>query len=144
MYVGTQFLGLISLDELLLQSILGKNIRRHQPFDYDESFNLSIDDPRPITDQSVQNVLSHWIPRFIVDSHIELVLEGNKKAHTITYKDPDVILAPTLVSHLEGLYKIKPKQKDCYGQTKISEFRHMIEEEKLGEEVRDYFVHTIN
>ena len=138
MYVGTQFLGLISLDELLLQSILGKNIRRHQLFDYDESFNLSIDDPRPIADQSIQNVLSHWIPRFLVDSYIELVLEGNKKAHTITYKDPDTILAPTLVSHLEGLYKIKPTQKDCYGQTKMSKFRHMIEEEKLGEEVRDY------
>ena len=45
MYVGTRFLGLITLDELLLQSVLGKNIRRHQPFDYDESFNLSIDDP---------------------------------------------------------------------------------------------------
>ena len=83
-------------------------------------------------------MLSHWIPRFIVDSYIELVLEGNKKAHTITYKDPGVILAPTLVSHLEGLYKIKPKQKDCYDQTKMSEFRHMIEEGKLGKEVRDY------
>ena len=84
-------------------------------------------------------MLSHWILRFIVDSYIELVLEGNKKAHTKTYKDPDAILASTLVSHLEGLYKIKPKQKDCYGQTNMSEFRHMIEEEKLGEEVRDYF-----
>ena len=87
MYVGTRFLGLISFDELLLQSILGKNIQRHQPFNDDQSFNLSIDDPRPITNQSVQNMLSHWIPRFIVDSYIELVLEGNKKTHTITYKD---------------------------------------------------------
>ena len=38
-YTGTRFLALISLDELLLQSVLGKNIRRHQLFDYDESFN---------------------------------------------------------------------------------------------------------
>ena len=56
MYIGTRFLGLISLDELLLQSVLRKNIRRHQPFDYDGSFNLSIDDPRTIPEQSTQNV----------------------------------------------------------------------------------------
>ena len=36
MYVGTRFLGLITLDKLVLKSVLGKNIRRHQPFDYDE------------------------------------------------------------------------------------------------------------
>ena len=65
-YTGTRFLALISLDELLLQSVLAKNIRRHQLFDYDESFNLSVSDPRSIIDQSVQNVLSHWMPRFIV------------------------------------------------------------------------------
>ena len=45
-YLGTCFLGLIHLDELLLQSVLGKNLRRHQPFDYDEEFKLSAaDDP---------------------------------------------------------------------------------------------------
>ena len=139
MYAGTKFLSLLSLDELLLQSILGKNIHRHQPFDYHESFNLSINDPRPVNQQSVQNVLNHWIPRFIVDAYVELVLVNNKKAHTITYKDPDAILAPTLVAHLECSYSIKPKQKDNHGQTRIGEFKHMIEEEKLGEEVRDFF-----
>ena len=89
MYVGTRFLGLITLDELVLQSVLGKNIRRHQPFDYDESYNLSIDDPRPVSEQAIQNVLAHWIPKFIVDSFNELVLSGTKHAHTITYKDPE-------------------------------------------------------
>ena len=138
MYVGTRFLGLLSLDELLLQSMLGKNIRRHQPFDYDESFNLSIDDPRTVKHQSTQNVLSHWIPRFIIDCYVELVLEGNKKIHTITDKDPDTVLAPTLVTHLENSYWMKPKQKDFHGQTRIREFRHMIEEEKLGKEIRNY------
>ena len=93
MYVGTRFLGLISLDELLLQSVLEKNIRRHQPFDYDKSFNLSIDDPRTIPEQSTQNVLAHWLPRFIVDSYNELVIEGTKNAHTITYKNPEGVLS---------------------------------------------------
>ena len=79
---------------MLLQSVLGKNIHRHQPFDYDESFNLLIDDPRSVKDQSMQNVLHHWIPRFIVDAYIELVIENNKKAHTITYKDPRCYSCP--------------------------------------------------
>ena len=138
MYVGTCFLGLLSLDELLLQSVFGKNICRHQPFHYDESFNLSIDDPRTVKDQSTQKVLSHWIPRFIVDCYVELVLEGHEKTHTITDKDPDTILAPAPVTHLENSYCMKPKQKDFHGQTRIGEFRHMIEEEKLREEICNY------
>ena len=86
MYLGTRFLGLIHLDELLLQSVLGENLRRHQPFYYDEEFKLSAaDDPRSLADQSTQNVLAHWIPRFIVDSFSELVLEHAKDTHTITY-----------------------------------------------------------
>ena len=44
-YLGTRFFGVISLDELLLQSVSGKNLRRHQPFDHDEDFKLSSDDP---------------------------------------------------------------------------------------------------
>ena len=45
MYIGIRFLSIVPLDEILLQSILGKNLRRHQPFDYDESIMLSINDP---------------------------------------------------------------------------------------------------
>ena len=138
MYVGMSFLGLINLDELLLQSVLGKNIRSHQPFDYDEFFNLSIDDPQTIPEQSTQNVLAHWLPRFIVDSNNELVLEGTKNAHTITYKDPDSVLEPTLVKHLEDFYKQKPKQRNHFGQTNISEFKYMIEEEINDDDVRSY------
>ena len=138
MYVGTRFLGLINLDELLLQSVLGKNIRRHQPFDYDESFDLSIDDPQTIPEQSTQNVLAHWLPGFIVDSYNELVLEGTKNAHTITYKDPDSVLAPTLVKYLEDFYKQKPKPRDHFGQTSISEFKYMVEEKINGDDIRSY------
>ena len=105
MYVGTRFLGLITLDESVLQSVLGKNIRRHQPFDYDESYNLSVDDPRPVSEKAIQNVLALWIPKFIIDSFNELVLRGTKHVHTITYKDPVNILVPTLVNHLEECYK---------------------------------------
>ena len=123
-YLGTRFLGLIHLDELLLQSVSGKNLRRHQPFDYDEEFKLSAaDDPRSISDQGVQNVLVHWIPRFIVDSFCDLVLENTKDTHTIIYKDSSTVLAPTLVKHLEDVYKLKQKPKDKYGQTLIT-FTH--------------------
>ena len=137
-YVGTRFLSLIPLDEILLQSVLGKNIRRHQPFDHDEAVNLSINNPRSIRDQSTQNVLAHWLPRFIVDAMMDLVLGDVPKAHTITCKDPESMLAPSLTSHLEKEYGMKPKQRDHLGQTWNGEFRHIIEEEKLGEELRDF------
>ena len=109
-YLGTRFFSIISLDELLLQSVLGKNLRRHQPFDHDEDFKLSSDDPRPISDQGVQNVLAHWIPRFMVDSFHDIVLDGAKDTHTITYKDTGTVLAPTLARHIEETYKVKSKQ----------------------------------
>ena len=110
MYLGTRFLGLIHLDELLLQSVLGKNLRRRQLFDYDEEFKLSAaDDPRSIANQGTQNVLAHWIPRFTVDSFSEFVFEQAKDTHTITYKDPDAVLAPTLVKHFKDVYKLKQK-----------------------------------
>ena len=134
-YLGTWFFSIRSLDELLLQSVLGKNLRRHQPFDHDEDFKLSSDDPQPISDQGVQNVLAHWIPRFIVDSFHNIVLIGAEEAHTITYKDTTgTVLAPTLARHIEETYKIKSKQKDRYGQTLMSEFKYMVEKEAPNEE----------
>ena len=33
---------------------------------------------------------------------------------------------------------MKPKQRDHHGQTKIGEFKHMIEIERMGEVTRDY------
>ena len=133
-YLGTQFCSIISLDELLLQSILGKNLRRHQLFDHDEDFKLSSDDPRPISDQGVQNVLAHWTPRFIVDSFHDLVLDGAKDTHTITYKDTGTVLAPTLARHMEETKKLKSKQKDKHGQTLMSEFKYMVENETPDDE----------
>ena len=134
-YLGTRFFSIISLDELLLQSVLGKNLRRHQPFDHDEEFKLSSDDPRPISDQGVQNVLAHWIPRFIVDSFHDIVLDGAEDTHTITSNDTTgTVLAPTLARHIEETYKVKLKQKDRYGQTLMSEFKYMVENEAPNDE----------
>ena len=138
MYVGTRFLSIIPLDEILLQSILGKNIRCHQPFDYDESITLSVNDPRPVMDQAVQNVLTHWIPRFIVDALVDLVICGNARMHTLTYKDPESILDPLLATHLEKQYSMTQKPRDHAGQTKFFHYRHLVEEEHLGEETLDF------
>ena len=118
----------------MLQSVLGKNLRRHQPFDHDEDFKLSSEDPRPISDQGVQNALAHWIPRFIVDSFHDLVLDGAKDTHTITYKDTGTVLAPTLARHMEEMYKLKSKPKDKHGQTLMSEFKYMVENEAPNDE----------
>ena len=72
MYPG-RFFSLLSLDEIFTQSLFGKNIRKHQPFDYLTDGTLSTDDPRPVKDQSIQNILAHWIPKFIIDSMYDLV-----------------------------------------------------------------------
>ena len=138
MYVGTRFLALIPLDELLLQSILGENICRHQPIDYDEEVTLSINDPRLIKEQATQNILAHWMPRFIVDSLIDLVLCDNMRTHTLMYKDPETIMAPLLANRLEKRYLMKPKPRDHQGQTNFFQFRHLVEEERHGEEIRDF------
>ena len=138
MYIGTRFLSLVPLDELLLQSILGRNIRRHQPFDYYEGVTLSINDPRPIKEQATQNVLAHWMPRFIVDLLIDLVLCDNTRMHTLTYKDPETIMAPLLANHLEKRYSLKPKPRDQLGQTNFFQFRHLVVEEYHSEEIRDF------
>ena len=118
----------------MLQSVVGKNLRRHQPFDHDEDFKLSSEDQRPISDQGVQNALAHWIPRFIIDSFHDLVLDGAKDTHTITYKDTGTVLAPTLVRHMEETYKLKSKQKDKHGQTLMSEFKYVVENEAPNDE----------
>ena len=140
MYVGTRFLLIISLDELMLQSILGKNIHRHQPFDYDDALALSMNDPRPVKEQAIQNVLAYWIPRFIVDSFIDLVIHESTRTHTLMYKDMDNIMAPLLTVHLEKQYLMKPKPRDHLGQTSFFPYRHLVEQEHHSEEVHDFIM----
>ena len=133
-YLGTRFFSIISLDELLLQSVLGKNLGDTSHSITMKTYKLSSDDPRPISDQGVQNVLVHWIPCFIIDSFHDLVLDGAKDTHTITYKDTGTVLAPTLARHMEETYKLKSKQKDKHWQTLMSEFKYMVENEAPNDE----------
>ena len=89
MYLG-HFLSILSLDEKFAQSLFGRNVCRHQPFDYCEDSTLAHNDPRDVKDQSIQNVLAHWIPKFIIDSMYELVTDNNgqklgeSSIHTLT------------------------------------------------------------
>ena len=70
---------------------------------------LSVEDPRLIKDQSVQNVIAHWAPKFIIDAMYDLVTDenenklGESKIHTLTtYKQPDSVIAPTIARQLES------------------------------------------
>ena len=134
-YLG-RFFSMIPLEEIFTQSVLGKNIRKHQLFDYSSDTTLSVEDPRPVRDQSLQNALAHWAPKFIVDAMNELVTDenGNKlgesKIHTLTYKHPDNVIAPTLVRQLESYYGMKQsRQTDCHGQNTFSQYRQFVEQE---------------
>ena len=74
------------------------------------------------------------MPHFIVDSFHDIVLDGAKDTHTITYKDTGTVLAPMLARHIEETYKLKPKQKDRHGQALTSEFKYMVENEAPNDE----------
>ena len=144
MCVGTRFLTLVPLDELLLHSLFGKNIRRHQPFDYDRDLTLSTDDPRPVKEQAIQDVLAHWVPRFLVDAMLDLVVDNDgttlNKGHTPTYKDPDSVISPLIASHLQKVYHMKPRVCGSFAQNTFLQFRHYVEQETTngGEEIRDF------
>ena len=121
-YLG-KFFSILPLDEIFTQSIFGRNIRKHQPFDYSPNTTLSVEDPRPIKDQSVQNVIAHWAPKFIIDAMYDLVTDenenklGESKIHTLTYKQPDSVIAPTIARQLESYYGMKQqRQTDCHDQ----------------------------
>ena len=144
MYLG-RFFSLLSLDEIFIQSLFGKNIRKHQPFDYSTDGTLSAVDPRLVKDQLIQNVLAHWIPKFIIDSMYDLVTNitgeivlHDSKVHTLTYKDPSAIIAPTLANHLETFYCMKPRPTDGHGQNNFGQYRHLVEQEIQNDEMRDF------
>ena len=97
---------------------LVNNLRRHQPFDYCEDSTLANDNPRDIKDQSVQNVLAHWIPKFIIGSMHELVTDNNSQKlgesniHTLTCKQPDKHHCPY---HSKTLGKLPSHKKQTNG-----------------------------
>ena len=144
MYLG-RFFSLLSLDEIFTQSLSGKNIRKHQPFDYSSDSTLSIDDPRPVKEWSIQNVLAHWIPKFLIDSMNDLVTDESSetslrdsKVHTLTYKDRNNIISPTIAAHLEWYYNMKLRPTDDHGQNNFGPYRHLVEQELQGDELRDF------
>ena len=120
-------------------------MRKHQPFDYSEDLSLSTDDPRPIKEQAIQNVIAHWIPKFIVDAMQDLIIHEAKetslrdsKCHTLICKDPNSIIAPTIASHLENYYFMKFRQTDGHGQNSFGQYRHLVEQEIQNDELRDF------
>ena len=130
-----RFLSILSLNEIFAQSLFGHNLRRHQPFDYCEDSTLANDDPRDVKDLSIQNVLAHWIPKFIIGSMYELVTDdngqklGESNIHTLTCKQPDNVIAPTIARHLENYHHIKSRPTDDHGQNTFAQYRHFIEQE---------------
>ena len=132
---GLRFLSLVSCEELMLSAVLGKNIRRHQPFDLGSNFSKSVDDPRPLKEQATSNVMAYFMPKFIVESMLDLIYDGDgnslrhARIHTLTYKDPNAPIAP-LISR--QLLKMTPlfKKNLIPEQYNFKHFFHLIEEEE--------------
>ena len=150
MYGGLRFLSLISFEELMLSAVLGKNIRRHQPFDFSSTFSKSVDDPRPLKEQATSNVMAYFIPKFIVESMLNLVYddEGNSlrhaRIHTRTCKDQNAPITPLIsrqLLKLSPLLKINQTAKDHYT---FKHFYHLIEEEEAAPSRSDEIRHFIN
>ena len=114
---GLRFLSLISFEDLMLSAVLGKNLRCHQPFDLSDNFTKSVNDPRPIKEQATANVIVYFMPKFIIESMLDLIKdsEGNSRRHvrihTLTYKEPNAPLAPLISNQLLKLTPWKKPQK---------------------------------
>ena len=106
MYCGLRYICLLPVEDILLSCVLGKNLRRHQPFDFGTNFTKSVRDPRPIKEQAISNVLAYFLPKFICESMLDTITndEGSllryAALHTITYKSDDEPLAPLISNQL--------------------------------------------
>ena len=136
MYGGLRFLSLISFEDLMLSAVLGKNLKRHQPFDLSDNFTKSVNDPRPIKEQATANVIAYFMPKFIIESMLDLIkdTEGNSlrhaRIHTLTYKEPNAPLAPLISNQLLKLtHSWKKPQKGNDGYYSFKQFQHLVEEE---------------
>ena len=98
----------------MLLTVLGKNLRRHQPFDLSDNFTKSINDLRPIREQATANIIAYFMPKFIVESMLDLIKDGegnslrHARIHTLTYKEPNAPLAPLISNQL---LKLTPSWK---------------------------------
>ena len=102
---------------------------------------LSTDDPRPIKEQAMQNVIAHWIPKFIVDAMQDLITDKtgetslrDSKCHTLTYTDTTSVIAPTVATHLESYHCMKSSPTDDHGQNSFGQYRHLVEWEIQNDE----------
>ena len=76
----------------------------------------------------------------------DLVMDENKnklgesKIHTLTYKQPDSLIASTIARQLESYYGMKQqRQTDCHGQNTFSQYRQFVEQESQYDEIiRDF------
>ena len=109
MYSGLRYISLLPVEDILLSCVLGKNIRRHQPFDFATNFTKSVHDPRPVKEQAISNVLAYFLPKFICESMLDTITdqEGtplrHAQTHTITYRSDDEPLAPLISNQLTKL-----------------------------------------
>ena len=145
MYGGLRFLSLVPFEDLMLSAVLGKNLRCHQPFDFCDNFRKSVNDPRPIKEQATANVMAYFIPRFIIESMLDLIKdnEGNSirhaRIHTLTYKEPNAPLAPLVSNQLLKLTPWKKVQKGNDGYHSFKHFQHLVEEESTpSDDVRNF------
>ena len=145
MYGGLRFLSLVSCEELMLSAVLGKNICLHQLFDFGSNFSKSVNDPRPLKEQATSNVMAYFMPKFIVESMLDLIYDndGNSfrhaKVHTLTYKDPNAPLAPIISRQLLRLTPLF-KKNPAPDQYTFKHFFHLVEEEETphSDDVRHF------
>ena len=62
----------------------------------------------------------------------------DSKVHTLTYKDPNNIIFPTIAAHLEQYYNMKPRPTDDHGQNNFGQYRHLVEQEMQSDELRNF------
>ena len=93
----------------------------------------------------MQNVIAHWIPKFIVDAMQDLITDEtgemslrDGKSHTLTYKDSNSVIAPAIASHLESYYSMKPRSVDDHAQNSFGQYRQLIEQEIQNDGLRDF------
>ena len=63
---------------------------------------------------------------------------GESNIHTLTCKQPDNVIAPTIARHLENYHHTKSRQTDDHGQNTFAQYRHFIEQEMQNDELRDF------
>ena len=144
MYLG-RFFSLLSLDEIFTQSLFGKNIRKidHLTTRVITHYQLTTPD---LSKNSRPKTYSHiGFQKFLINSMYDLVTDESgetslrdSKVHTLTHKDPNNIISPTIAALLEWYYNMKPRPTDDNEQNNFGQYKHLVEQEMQGDELRDF------